>query len=68
MIVLSREAEQGAVKRTRSMGWAGGLWTTFEPTDVEGSREVRLAAFRRVRDSLAVRIKERFGAPRAPVV
>jgi len=68
IISLSPESQHGAVEMTRSMACDVELWNTFDPTYVEGSREVRLAAYRQVRDRLAVRIKERFGAPRAPVV
>ena len=38
-------------------------WPTADPTTVEGSREARLAAYREVRNTLARRIAERFGAP-----
>ena len=68
IISLSPESQHGAVEMTRSMACDVELWNTFDPTYVEGSREVRLAAYRQVRDRLAARIKERFGAPRAPVV
>ncbi len=42
------------------------FWNTFDPTVVEGSREVRLAAYREVRDTLLRRIQERFPLPLAP--
>ena len=35
-------------------------WPTFDPTQADGSREARLAAYREVRDSLARKIAERF--------
>jgi hypothetical protein len=36
------------------------FWRTFDPTAVEGSREVKLQAYREVRDALQKRILERF--------
>ncbi|MCZ6511917.1 MAG: low molecular weight phosphatase family protein, partial [Alphaproteobacteria bacterium] len=35
-------------------------WPTADPTIVEGNREVRLAAYRELRDALFDRIKQRF--------
>ncbi len=67
IISLSPEAQHGAVEMTHSMACEVEFWNTFDPTYVEGSREVRLAAFRQVRDNLMTRIRGRFGAP-PPVV
>ncbi len=36
------------------------FWNTFDPSVVEGSREVRLEAYRQVRDELMRHIKKRF--------
>ncbi len=68
IISLSPESQHGAVEMTRNMACEVEFWKTFDPTYVEGSREVRLAAFREVRDSLTARIKRRFGPPPPPVV
>ena len=68
IISLSPESQHGAVEMTRNMACEVEFWNTFDPSYVEGSREVRLAAYREVRDSLTARIKNRFGAPRPPVV
>ena len=63
IISLSPESQHGAVQMTHSMACEVEFWNTFDPTYVEGSREVRLTAFRQVRDDLMARIRERFGAP-----
>ena len=68
VIPLSPEAQHKAVEMTRVMACEVEFWNTFDPTYVEGSREVRLAAYRQVRDGLETRIKQRFGAPPPPVV
>ena len=38
-------------------------WATLDPSTVEGNREIRLDAYRQVRDSLWRRIEHRFGEP-----
>ena len=68
IISLSPESQHSAVEMTRNMACEVEFWNTFDPTYVEGSREVCLEAFRQVRDSLTARIKKRFGAPPPPVV
>ncbi len=61
IIALSPEAQHHAVELTRTMACDVEFWNTFDPTIVEGSRDVRLAAYRQVRDQLMARIKKRFG-------
>jgi hypothetical protein len=39
-----------------------------DPSAVEGSREMRLDAYRRMRDQLLARLKTRFGATSGPSV
>ena len=68
IISLSPESQHSAVEMTRNMACEVEFWNTFDPTYVEGSREVRLAAFREVRDGLMARIQRRFGSPPPPVV
>jgi protein-tyrosine-phosphatase len=66
IISLSPEAQHKAVEMTRSMSCEVEFWPTFDPTIIEGSRDVRLAAYREVRDGLMARIEARFpriGAP-----
>jgi len=60
IISLSPEAQHRAVEMTRHMACEVEFWNTFDPSVVEGSREVRLDAYREVRDSLTRRILERF--------
>lgn len=62
IISLSPEAQHRAVDMTRIMACDVVFWNTFDPTVVEGSRDMRLAAYRQVRDQLARRIAERFPA------
>ena len=60
VISLSPEAQHRAVEMTRHMACEVEFWNTFDPSLVEGSREMRLDAYREVRDSLMRRILERF--------
>jgi protein-tyrosine-phosphatase len=60
VISLSPEAQHRAVEMTRHMACEVEFWNTFDPSVVEGSREMRLDAYREVRDSLMRRILERF--------
>ena len=60
VISLSPEAQHRAVEMTRHMACEVEFWNTFDPSVVEGSREVRLDAYRGVRDSLTQRILGRF--------
>jgi len=60
IVSLSPEAQHSAVEMTRTMACDVEFWPTLDPTAYEGSREIRLAAYREVRDSLLARIRERF--------
>lgn len=62
VISLSPEAQHKAVEMTRTVACDVEFWNTFDPSLVEGSREVRLDAYRMVRDQLVQRIEERFPA------
>ena len=68
VISLSPEAQHSAVEMTRTMACEVEFWNTFDATYVEGSREIRLAAYREVRDGLMERIMQRFGTAPPPVV
>lgn len=68
IISLSPEAQHTAVEMTRTMACEVLFWHTFDPTAVEGSREVRLDAYRQVRDTLHRRIREYFPLPPPPSV
>jgi len=60
VISLSPEAQHKAVEMTRVMACEVEFWNTFDPSVVEGGREVRLDAYRKVRDQLMARIKKHF--------
>lgn len=64
VVSLSPEAQHKAVDLTRYMACEVEFWHTFDPSVVEGSREDRLEAFRKVRDELVERIKEKFPLPK----
>lgn len=61
IVSLSPEAHHQAIELTRTSAAEVEYWNTFDPSVVEGSRDVRLAAYRDLRDTLTARIKERFG-------
>ena len=60
IISLSPEAQHKAVDLTRTMACDVEFWNTFDPSIVEGSREMRLDAYRQVRDFLKRKIEQRF--------
>ena len=60
IIALSPEAQHHAVEMTRTMACDVEFWNTFDPSIMEGSRDVRLQAYRQVRDQLIGKIKKRF--------
>ena len=68
VISLSPEAQHRAIELTRAAHCEVAFWHTLDPSVVEGNRETRLFAYREVRDGLLERLRERFGAPRPPVV
>ena len=68
IISLSPEAQHSAVEMTRTMACEVEFWNTFDPTIAEGNREVRLDAYRQVRDTLRRRIEARFTFDLKPVV
>ena len=64
IITLAPEAHHRALELTRMSAVDVEYWPTADPTDVEGSREQRLGAYREVRDQLLNRIRERFAGQR----
>ena len=62
IISLSPEAQHRAIELTRAMACEVCFWNTFDPSIVEGSREMRMDAYRMVRDQLLKRIKGEFAA------
>jgi protein-tyrosine-phosphatase len=61
VVSLAPEAHHRALELTRTMAFDAEYWPTEDPTVVAGSRDQRLEAYRRVRDTLLSRIKARFG-------
>ncbi len=66
IVSLSPEAHHSALEFTRSAATDVEYWPIPDPSAVEGSREARLDAYRRVRDMILARLKARFGAPSGP--
>ncbi len=64
IVTLSPEAHHRALELTRTSGADVEYWPTVDPTDVEGSREQRLDAYRAVRDQLMSKLRQRFARPR----
>ncbi len=60
VISLSPEAHRIAAERTRAMDCVHEFWVISDPTDVRGSRDMRLDAFRQTRDELSRKIRARF--------
>jgi len=60
VISLSPEAQHHAVEMTRAMACDVEFWNTYDPSVTEGTREVRMDAYRMVRDQLERKILERF--------
>ncbi len=59
IVSLTPEAQHRAVELTRGRAAEIEYWPTLDPTLADGSREARLAAYRKVRDRLAAKIAER---------
>jgi protein-tyrosine-phosphatase len=68
VVTLSPAAQHRALELTRFASMEVEYWVTFDPSTVEGSRDVRLDAYRGVRDLLRQRIVARFPARPAPEV
>ncbi len=66
VISLSPEAQHSAVELTRTSACEVEFWPTMDPTAIEGSREVRMEAYRDLRDSIMRRILKRFPLHSAP--
>ncbi len=67
VISLSPEAHHRAIEMTRTMACAVEYWNTFDPSLTDGSRTVRLDAYRQVRETLARQLRARFPVARGPV-
>ncbi len=56
IVTLTPEAQHRAVELSRASACEVIYWRTPDPSMVEGNREVRLAAYREVRDALRAQI------------
>ncbi|WP_276316423.1 arsenate-mycothiol transferase ArsC [Mesorhizobium tianshanense] len=65
IVTLSPEAHHTALEFTRSLAVDVEYWPMPDPTDVGGTREQIIAAYREVRERLKARIGGRFAAPEA---
>jgi protein-tyrosine-phosphatase len=68
IVTLSPEAHHQALEFTRGTAAEVEYWPVMDPSGVEGSREMRLDAYRSTRDQILARLKARFGAPSGPSV
>jgi protein-tyrosine-phosphatase len=68
VISLSPEAQHRAVELTRTSSCEIEFWPMLDASLTEGSREVRLAAYRTMRDDLLARLTRRFPPRGAPVM
>jgi protein-tyrosine-phosphatase len=68
IITLSPEAHHQALEFTRGTAAEVEYWPVTDPSAVEGTREMRLDAYRTTRDQILARLKARFGAPSGPSV
>lgn len=68
IVTLSPEAHHQALEVTRGTAAEVEYWPVPDPSVVEGTRDMRLDAYRRMRDQLMARLKMRFGAPSGPSV
>ena len=60
IVSLSPEAQHRAIEFTRTMACDIEYWPMLDVTMIEGSRDVRLDAYRALRDQLNARIHARF--------
>jgi len=68
IVTLSPEAHHSALEFARNAATEVEYWPVPDATAVEGSREIRLQAYRQVRDLILRRLKERFGVPAGPTL
>lgn len=60
VVSFSPEAQHRAVELTRTSSCEIEFWPIFDPSLIEGSREVRLDGYRALRDHLLERLQGRF--------
>ncbi|MDE2355528.1 MAG: low molecular weight phosphatase family protein [Alphaproteobacteria bacterium] len=64
VISLTPQSHHRAVEMARGRATEIAYWPILDPTLAGGSREMRLGAYREVRDQLEARIRDRFGPVR----
>lgn len=62
IITLSPEAHHMVLDLARASSANVEYWPTFDPTAVQGSREQELDAYRQVRDTLSINIRQRLSS------
>jgi len=60
VVTLSPEAHHWALQMSRASAAEVEYWNTADPSAIEGTREMRLQAYRELRDMLVARITARF--------
>ena len=66
IISLTPEAHHQAMEMTRTMALETEYWPTHDPTLVTGNRQQVMDAFRNLRNTLLVKIKDRFQLQGSP--
>lgn len=61
IITMTPEAQHQAIELTRTLAVDIEYWPTYDPTVVRGNRDEILDGFRKTRDDLLAKIKNRFG-------
>ena len=61
IIALSNQAEGEAQKAMRAQATDVESWDVLDPSLVDGTRDMKLDAYRETRDQIRAKIKERFG-------
>ncbi|MEL6961871.1 MAG: low molecular weight phosphatase family protein [Pseudomonadota bacterium] len=68
VVSLSPEAQHRAVEMTRTSSCEIEFWPTMDPSIATGNREMRMDAYRSLRDQLIDRLQKRFPRPGGPVM
>ena len=63
VVALSEASWRRALELARSLSLEVERWPIPDPTGIGGTREARLAGYRRARDRIAERLAARWGAP-----
>lgn len=63
VVALSPASQRQALELTRFSALDVEYWPIMDPTGLAEDRETKLAMYRRTRDQIAERMRERFGPP-----